>query len=231
MATPDVTAGTVMDGSRALLNDQDAQIYTNTNLLQYLKTAFRELREYLSESNIPVTNKTDVILSIPASTTNTRIGFDTTPALPSDLVEIQRAWFRLEDTDPWYPLTRREFLPPQLEGIQYSQFMYWAWVGNAMYLLPTNQVNDLKLEYIQQLTDIADENSVLGIINGQTFLEYRTAALAARYMMENAERAQDLDSNAQMSLDRAINIENKAKQSIYTRRRPFRAGWKTRTLY
>jgi hypothetical protein len=229
MATPDVTAETVMDGARALLNDQNAQIYTNTNLLAYLKTAFRELREYLSESNIPVTNITDTVLAIPASTTE--ITFVSSPALPQNLVEIQRVWFRQEDTNPWYPLTRREFIPPQLEGIEYSEFMYWAWVDNKLKLLPSNQVLDLKLEYIQQLTEPADENSTLGIINGQTFLEYRVAALAARYMMENAERAGDLDSNAQLSLDRAVNIENKAKQSIYVRRRPFRAGWKSRTAF
>lgn len=229
MATPDVTAGTVMDGARALLNDQDAQIYTNVNLLQFLKTAFRELREYLSESNIPVTNKTDTVLSIPASTTE--ITFVSTPALPEDLVEIQRVWFRTEDTNPWFPLTRREFIPPQLEGIEYSEFMYWAWVDNKLKLLPSNEILDLKLEYIQQLTEPADENSTLGVINGQTFLEYRVAALAARYMMENVERAQDLDSNAQLSLDRAVNIENKARQSIYVRRRPFRAGWKSRTAF
>lgn len=229
MATPDITAGTVMDGARALLNDQDAQIYTNTNLLQYLKTAFRELREYLSESNIPVTNKTDTVLSIPASTT--QITFVSTPALPQDLVEIQRVWFRTEDTNPWFPLTRREFIPPQLEGIEYSEFMYWAWVDNKLKLLPSNEILDLKLEYIQQLTEPADENSTLGIINGQTFLEYRVASLASRYMMENVERAQDLDANAQLSLDRAVNIENKARQSIYVRRRPFRAGWKSRTAF
>lgn len=229
MATPDVTAGTVMDGARALLNDQDAQIFTNTNLLQYLKTAFRELREYFSESNIPVTNKTDTVLSIPASTTE--ITFVSSPALPQDLVEIQAVWFRQENTDPWYPLTRREFIPPQLESIEYSEFMYWAWVDNKLKLLPSNQILDLKLEYIQQLTEPADANSTLGIINGQSFLEARVAALAARFMMEDVQRAQDLDMVAQAAIDRAINVENKAKQSIYTRRKPFRAGWKTRTAF
>lgn len=229
MATPDVTAGTVMDGARALLNDQNAQIYTNTNLLQYLKTAFRELREYLSESNIPVTNKTDTVLSIPASTTE--ITFVSTPALPEDLVELQAVWARIEDTSPWTFLARKEFIPPQLEDIEFSDFVCFAWLENKLKLLPCVAIMDLKLQYIQQLTEPADENSTLGIINGQTFLEYRVASLAARYMMENAERAQDLDSNAQMSLDRAINVENKARQSIYTRRRPFRAGWKSRTAF
>lgn len=229
MATPDVTAGTIMDGSRALLNDQEAQIFTNTNLLQYLKTSLRELREYFEESNIPVTNVVDDILAVTAGITV--IGFDTVPALPEDLVEIQQVWFRQENTDPWYPLTRVEFIPPQLEGITYSEFMYWAWLENRIHLLEANQNLDLKLQYIKQIPEPTDENSNIGIINGQSFLEARVAALAARYMMENPERAQDLDLISQTALERAVNIENKAKQSIYTRRRPFRAQWKTRTSF
>jgi hypothetical protein len=229
MATPDVTAGTIMDGSRALLNDQEAQIYTDVNLLSYLKTAFRELREYLEESNIPVTNKVDSVLSIDAGTTV--VSFTSTPPLPDDLVEIQRVWYRTVDTDPWYPLTRREFVPPQLEGIEYTGFTFWAWVNNELHLLPSSSDLDIKLEYIQQVSEPTDENSNIGIINGQSFLEARCAALAARYMMENPERAQDLDAVSQMALDRTINIENKAKQSIFVRRRPFRAGWKSRTQF
>jgi hypothetical protein len=229
MATPDITAGTVMDGARALLNDAADSQYTNTYLLPYLKTAFRELREYLSESNIPVTNKTDTVLSIPANTSI--ISFVTVPPLPQDLVEIQAVWSRINNTDPWFPLTPKDFIPPQLEGIDYSDFIYYAWGDNKLHLLPCNQIMDLKLQYIQQLTEPADENSTLGIINGQTFLEYRVASLAARYMMVDPERAEDLDANAQASLDRTVNIENKSRQSIYTRRRPFRANWKTRTPF
>lgn len=226
MATPDYTARDVFDGSRALLNDQDAQIYTNINLLPYLKTAFRELRETGEMSNIPVTNQTETVLTIPASTTV--VSFTSTPALPADLVEIQQVWQRAAGTYPWYPLTRKEFIPAQLEGIEYSEFIYWAWVSNEIRLLPSTGINDLKLEYIQQLDNVINENSVIGVINGRTFLEYRVAALAARYMMENPERAQDLDQNANMALDRVINIENKARQSILIRRRPFRANWKAR---
>lgn len=229
MATPDVTAGQVMVGSRALLNDQNDQSYHNSVLLQYLKIAFRELRELLEESNIPVTNKTDTVLALPAGTTV--VSFTSTPALPSNLVEIRDLWSRNVNTNPWYKLTKKEFLPPALEGIDYTEFVYWSWENNTIKLLPTTSAMDLKLEYIEQLSEIADENSILGIINGQTFLEARTAALAARYAEENTERAQDLDQLSQAAADRLINIENKAKQNIYVRRRPFRSAWKSRTSF
>lgn len=229
MATPDITAGAVFNGARALLNDQEAQVYTNTALLAYLKTAFRELRESLEQSNIPVTNQTDVVMTIPANTTV--IGFTTIPSLPADLIEIRQLWQRTTNTNPWYPMTRKEFIPPQLEGIEYTEFVYWAWMNNEIRLLPSNQVNDIKIEYIQQLSEPTNESSQLGIINGQTFLEYRVAALAAQFMMENPERAGELNNNASLALDRLVNVENKAKQQIYTRRRPFRASWKSRTPF
>lgn len=229
MATPDVTAGDVFDGARALLNDQDDQIFHNEDLLAYLKTAFRELREFFELSNIPVTNESYNVLSIPAGTTV--VNFVSTPALPSDLVEIRAVWARVHDTNPWFPLTRREFIPPQLDGIEYTEFIYWAWVANELLLCESNQVQDLKLQYIRQMTEPADENSTLGIINGQSFLEARVAALAAQFMSENPERAQELNAQATIALDRVIGVENKSKQAIYVRRRPFRANWKSRTPF
>ncbi len=168
MATPDVTAGTVMDGARALLNDQNDQIYHNQDLLSYLKTAFRELREFFELSNIPVTNEAYNVLSIAAG--DTVVSFTSSPALPSDLVEIRQVWARVHDTNPWFPLTRREFIPPQLDGIEYTEYIYWAWLGNELHLMQSNQVQDIKLHYIRQMTEPADENSTLGIINGQSFL-------------------------------------------------------------
>lgn len=230
MSTANVTAGTILVGSRALLNDQEDQIYHDGQLIPYLKLAFRELREMLEQSNIPVTNKAEVLLSVPAGMTT--IGFfGGPPTLPADLVQIQQLWQRTHDTNPWFPMTRREFLPPQLEGIDYTEFIYWAWLDNQIHLLPSNQLNDLKVEYIKQLEEIQSPSDVIGIINGQTYLECRTAALAARFMMENLERAQELDGLSGAAADRLVNIENKAKQSIYTRRRPFRANWKSRTPF
>lgn len=229
MPTPDITAGEVLDGARALLNDQNAEIYTNDNLLVYLKTAYRELREFFELSNIPVTNETYNVLSIPANTTV--VSFTSSPALPSDLVEIRAVWARVHDTNPWFPLTRREFIPPQLDGIEYTEFIYWAWVANELHVCESNQEQDLKLQYIRQMTEPADENSTLGIINGQSFLEARVAALAAQFMMENPERATELNANATIALDRVLGVENKSKQAIYVRRRPFRANWKSRTPF
>jgi hypothetical protein len=229
MATPDFTAGEVMNSSAALLNDAAKTVYTYAVQIPYLKMAMKELREFLSLSNIPVTNRVDTVLTIPANTTV--ISYITTPALPSDLVEIRQLWERTAGVDPYTPMVRKEFLPHWIDGQTNYSFLIWAWINNAIHVPECSQANDLKLDYIAQLSQIVDENSQIQIINGQSFLEYRTAALVAEYVGENKTRADDLNLNAQSSIDRTIGIENKAKQPIMTRHRPFRSSWKNRGLY
>ena len=226
MATPNFTAGEVMVAVRALLNDTAAQVFTNTVQIPYLQMAVLELREYLELSNSPVTNYTDTVLIIPAGTTE--VSFITTPALPQDLVEIRQMWYRPTGQGPYVPLTQRDYLPHWLDGQDLYSFLYWAWYNNSVHLPSSSQINDLKLDYMRQIDNIIDENSQLSIINGQSFLNYRTAALLCRYVKNDVEKAQDMDVNAQTSLDRTVAIESKGRQAIITRRRPFRQAYKNR---
>jgi hypothetical protein len=128
-------------------------------------------------------------------------------------------------------MERKNLIPHYLDGVEYYSFNIWAWEGNAIHLLPCVQSNDLKIDYIKQLPNIVDQNSIIGIINGQSFLEYRTAALLAQFIGQNESRASELNGNAGNAIERVLGIENKAKQAIMTRRLPFRANWKRRGLW
>lgn len=220
------TAGNVMDTSAALLNDAAKTTFTYAAQLPYLKLAFREMRELLELNNVPVTNRVGTILTVTAGITE--IGFNTSPALPSNLVEIRQLWERSAGIDPYVPMTRRETLSYSLAGATTANFLVWAWVNNAIQLLPTTQTNDLKLDYIAELTDLIDENSTVGVVNGRSFLEFRCAALCAQFISEDKARADDLNMDATSSIDRTTIIESKAKQTIAVRRRPFRSSFKTR---
>lgn len=218
-----------MDGAAALLNDAALSVYTYTAQLPYLKIALRELREIMELSNVPVTNKTAEILAIPAGTTE--ISFVTTPSLPTDLIEIQQIWERATGVNPYVPMVKKEFIPAYLtdDYVQSPNFLIWAWNGNKIQLPPANQINDLKLNYIYEITQIVDQNSTIAIPNGQSFLTFRTAALCAQFIMENKERADDLNADAGIAVDRMEGIESKAKQATFTRKRPFRASYKKRS--
>lgn len=226
MAIPNFTAGDVMTAVRALLNDTAGQYYSDTVQIPYLQMALMELREYLELSNSPVTNYTDTVLVVPAGTV--LINYITTPALPSDLIDIRQLWFRPTGDGPYVPLTRRDFLPHWVDGQNLNSFLFWAWYDNAIHLPSSSQDNDLKLDYIKQIAEIVDANSQIALINGQSFLNYRTAALLCRYVKNDVEKSQDMDANAQTSLDRTIGIESKSRQTISTRRRPFRQSYKNR---
>lgn len=233
--TPSVLASDIMDAVASLLNDTAKSVFTYTVQLPYLKIAIQQFREELEQNNVPVTDTVSAAITIPAALTTgtTTINFSSSPALPADLIEIQQAWERLTGVDPYVPMTRVEFLPHYLEGSLMSQFVYWAWQGNGFTVLNSNQVNDIKLDYIAELlsTDNITQSTVIGVINSRSFLQYKTAALITEYINFNTEVATSFEGKATEALDRAIGIESKARQAIYTRHRPFRAGWKSRGLF
>lgn len=226
MSTLDYTAGDIMDTAASLNNDSNKQVLTYAVQLPYVKRAFRELREELQLNNVPVTSRVDTMLSLTAG--DTEVSFVTTPALPQDLIEIRQLWERPAGVNPWIPMTKVETLPYVLDGVPTANFLIYSWQDNKINLLETTQNNDLKVDYIAELTDIVDQNTNIGVINGRSFLESRCAALCAQYIGEDKPRADDLNEDAVMALDRLIIIEVKAKQSIFTRRKPFRQSWKNR---
>lgn len=231
MPTPDVLASSIMDSAAALMNDAARSDYTYTAQLPYLKIALKELREFLALNNFPVTNETSSpAITIPAGTTS--IGFSTIPALPPDLVDIQRVWESGYGQNSWVPLTKKEFIPHYYEGIQSNSLIIWAWMDNAIKFPSANADIDIKLDYIKSLfTDVVDENTVIGVINCDVFLIYRTAGLCAEFIGENKERADSLNVQAEMSKDKILGIDAKSKQAIMTRRRPFRVGYKNRGIW
>lgn len=225
----DLKARQVMDMAAALLNDTEKQVFTYAVQLPYLKMALSELKEQLQLSNIPITNETSTVIQINAGVSV--ISFITTPSLPSDLVEIQEVWERTRNSGPFSPVIRKEFLPHNLDDQQLGNLRYWTWNGQELRFIPSNTDRDIKIDYIQDLfADILDENSTIGMINAESFLHYRTAALCSNFIGANKTRSDELNSFAAMALERLVGIGVKTRQSILTRRRPFRSAYKRRGL-
>lgn len=230
-STATLTAATVMQAAAALLNDVARSVYTYAIQVPYLNMAVQELQEFFELNNIPVTDTvTGVVINIP--TGDIRIAFDNgvNPSLPDDFIEPKVLWESPEDTDTWTPMIRQDFLPRYMEGTEISQFIVYTWQSQEIRFLPANQDNDIKMDYIRRIfTPVVDENSTLNVVNAQSYLEYRTAALVAEFVAENPTRASSLNSDASISLDRVIGIGTKGRQAITVRRRPFRSGYKRGT--
>lgn len=229
MATPDLTASEVMAGAAALMNDSNRTVYTDAALLPYLRIAMDELQEHYQINSIPVTEDVSAVIQVDAGETVIVFNGVGVPSLPDDLVEPLELWERARSTDPFVPMTKKDFLPHYLEGSPTSQFMFWAWQDNEIRLPEATQNNDVKLDYVKQLFfPVVDENTSINVINAKTFLEYRAAALAAEFVERNITSANALNAYAVLAIDRATGIGIKGKQSINTRRRPFRASYKRR---
>lgn len=229
MATVDLVASTVLAKSASLMNDTARTIYTYTAVLPYLQIALQELQEHFELNNIPSTQLTSAIIQVNVGQTQIVFNGIGVPTLPSDLIEPQQVWERERGIDPFVPMARRDYIPHNLEGTPTGRFSFYVWENNIMKFLDCNRDNDIKIDYIKDLfTPIVDENSIINCINASTFLEYRAAALCAEFIERNLASANALNAYAILAIDRATGIGVKSKQTILTRRRPFRAAFKKR---
>lgn len=214
------------------MNDQARATYTDEVLLAYLNIARSELQEIYELNDIPATHKTSSIISVPIG--ETRVAFTGTVAqLPVDLVEINKLWESDEGQDVWSPVIRQDYLTNWIpaNNAPVSKFGVWAWQDQEIKLLPSLQVNDLKIDYLASLFFELDINSIQQRVNIRsidTTLEFRVAGLAAEFIEENFTRANSMNNLAGTALTRALGISIKGQQAIATRRRPFRAAFKAR---
>lgn len=238
MSAADVTGANIMDISAALMNDAGKAVYTYAAQSPYLRLALQELRELYELNNIPVTQATSAVIQINAGTTVIAFnaaGTPTNPKLPDDMVEPGQLWERNRNINPYIPMTKRDYLPHDLEGVNTNDFVYYTWNSQQIEVLPANQDNDIKIDYIKQLFPDAgatvDQNTQINVVNAMTALQFLTAGLLAEFIERNESSAQSFNAQAILALDRAVGIGVKGKQNIQTRRRPFRSSYKKRGMW
>lgn len=218
--------GDVLDSARVLLNDSSGDVYTNPDLLPLFRIGYDDLRQELQSYNIPITNSTTKAIAINQGMKD--IGGPTGPALPRDLVSIEQCWERTAGTsDDMMLMQRVQYLPKT--DILTAFLQVWEWSKQYVHFLGANSDIEVKLDYTcTGLGPAIDSNTIVNLINGQNFLNFRTGALASRYIGENTERADELDGEAGRALDTLLSSQVKNSSGIVTRRRPFMANYKQR---
>lgn len=236
MAGPVLLASDVMDATAAAMNDPSKTHYTYAKQMPYLNMALRELQEFFELNEIPVTTKKSAVIEVPDGTTE--IGFSPdppiadTPYLPDDLIEPKVLWESTVDTDTYTPMTKVDFLPQSLAGVETSQFGIYVWQEQKIKVLAANIDIDLKMDYIASLfTTVDDEDTVINVLNSLSFLSYRTAGLMCEMISRDQVGADKNNNNAGLGLDRVIGIGTKGRQAITIRHRPFRSSYKRRVNY
>jgi len=232
LSSSSITAGDVMDRAAVLMNDPAKTDYTYIILSPFLRMALDELIENLVDGHNAPLVSTSLVITVPAGS-NAMYSVDSLnePHYPSDLAEIQEISERLAGSrDPFIPMKRTEFLETKEAG---DRLAYWTWQNQVVRFNPNGATTarEVQLNYLRtyssESANIPPE-SIVGPINSRSFLSYKTAAYAAQFIGENTERAQILDAKAELALERIESINNKGKQQIMTRHRPFRANWKAR---
>lgn len=220
-------ASEVMDLSAAALNDVSKTVYSYTIQIPYLRLALQELQEIYELNSLAVTEKSSAPIPVNSGVTEIIFNAPSQPRLPDNLIEPEELWERARNQDPWIPMTRKDYIPHDLEGVQTNQFIYWVWQENKIKLLSSNADNDIKIDYVGSLfPKFIRSDTVIPVINGQNFLAFRTAGLIAELVENNKPKADSHNSNASLALDRITGITIKSKQQIVVRHRPFRASYK-----
>lgn len=229
---PILLASEVMDLSAAALNDIDKTTYDYDTQIPYLKLASQELQEIFELNSLPVTEQSSAAIPVNAGITELRFNAPSQPRLPDNLIEPQQLWESNRDNNSWIPMTRREFIPHVLEGVETNQLTFWVWQQNVIKFLSSNQDNDIKIDYIGSLfPKYIRSDTIIPVQNAVGYLAYKTAELIADMVEHNPDRAQSNGTRALMSLDRISGITIKGKQQIQTRRRPFRAAYKRQSVW
>lgn len=227
------TPAEIIDTVASLMNDTAQTVYTDSAVLPYLNMALRNLQEEFEANNIPVTNAVSTAINVPAGVSVIRFPetgqAQVLPQLPVDLVEIQQLWESPEGETQWIPLTRREFIPLYIESQNVNQFLIWAWINQEIRVPAANADIDLKIDYIASMFKKIEAPQLtinFPFINIHSYLGYKTAALCSRYIGENSSRAEALEMEAEVAMNRSMGISTKGRQATINRRRPFRAGYK-----
>ena len=213
------------------MNDPAKTDYTYPVMLTYLNMAIDELVENLEESNSSPTNMTSTTIVVPVGSNKiTPLENPTPPHYPADLVEIQEVSERVSGTnDRFLGLSRREFLQATPAS---NSLMFWCWEDQQIKFNPNGALTtrDVQIQYVRQAIALATGPAdVIGTINARSYLSFKTAALCCMFIGENPSRAQELNGQAELALERVTGINNKGRQQIMTRHRPFRASYKTRS--
>ncbi len=221
-----IAVSAMMDTAAALLNDTAKVIYTYAAQLPFYNLAQNELQEEMERNNVQSSNAIASPITVAAGVVT--IDFSTTPALPSTLIEIQEISERpAGQTVDYIPMTRKEFLPTIVNQI--DSLVYWSWINQQLKFIGATIDVQILLYYISsRLPKVTDTSTTISLINAESFLEYRTAALCAWFIGENESRYQVLNQEAENAKDRFLGIDSKGRQGIATRRRPFMASYRNR---
>lgn len=226
------TYGDCTARARALLDDTQAAIYSDTVLLPLVNQAqgifvSELLSAGISEARFVTTYSSTTI--IPAGMT--ALTLSSSPALPSTIIVPDRLLERAAgaSASEWIVMRGQRPLPIMT---QVSTLVYWDWSNHQIQFVGATEAREVKLEYWGSVADFASGGGLaattLPILGSLDILSALTAGLAAttRSQMQLAEACgimspTGITGQAGGLVKNYINTQVKAMQSEPMRRAPY----------
>jgi hypothetical protein len=210
-------AGEVLITARAMLNDPTGAIYADTPMYALMNKAYKELQTKLNAHGISTAKEVGTIVGIIAGTTALTEG----SLLPTGLIYPVTLQERREfgTDDDWVDMEETEWEPNLVRS---TALRFWTWRNDEINFPGALNNREVKIRYVKSLGIILDQNSPITVINSETWLAQRLAALASLLLGSNPSRASALDND----LNREDGVWDdlkatfiKRKQAIPVRRR------------
>ena len=217
----------VLIRSRSLLNDDEGANWPDYRLIPKAQQAFEELEAELYLAGIPIINQQNVIMLIPAYDINQNNGepldISTLPGYPKDMILPITIKERqpFEQWRDFVDMIETEFAPVTSTD---TRLRYWHWTGGKIWMMGALRDMQVLIRYQRFLNLPGINTDSIAVPLGQLHLAYRTAALAAASLPDSRQLAMDLDSRAQVNLDKIVRMNIKQQQNLPTKRRPYHRG-------
>ena len=210
-------ASDVIKSARAMLNDPTGAIYADAPMFALMDKAYKELQTKLNAHGISTAKEVGTIIGISAGTTSLGEGF----LLPTGLIYPISLEERREfgTDDDWVPMDEAEWEPNITRS---TALRFWTWREDEIKFPGALHNREVRIRYVKSLGSITDQNSPIFVLNSETWLAQRLAALASLLLGSNPSRASALDND--LNRDGGVWDDLKAtfikrKQAIPVRRR------------
>jgi hypothetical protein len=193
--------------ARGFLNDNNATVWTDANLIPFMQQADYELQTDLWMIGSPVVRARTSPLLVPSGANP-----DINSLLPADFliptlgIECGQAGSAPDNL--FIPLTEQFFLP--LPYTLAANLVYWAWQEEKLQFSGATANRYVVFQYRRQIPIPQNATDPIGMTFGELYLGARGAAIAARAVGNDAA-AQFLDMLAEKNFGKVVSA-NRGQQ-------------------
>ncbi len=221
MATSTVAA--VAASAAALLNDQAQSLFTTQLLLPYINHAYHDLLFAIDMVQVPIGKEmTNVALVVPAGNTVLTVP-------PADMIQpIKLEERSAGSSENFIPMHE---MPWETNITPIDRMQFWAWRQDVIHFPGATTNREIRIYYWKDLDTTLDADDNILISRSDDFLAHKAAEYAAKYVMQDEDRAEQLKSDAKETLEAFIKSLVRKRQALPARRRPYGDRWRRLVRY